>query len=59
VQDNPVEGEIDDVRVTLPVNPLTGLIVRVEVVVEPARALVPVGLAAMVKSVTVNETVVE
>jgi hypothetical protein len=46
-------------RVTVPVNPLTGATVIVEVAVAPARALTLVGLALMLKSVEVTVTVAE
>ena len=47
---NPVEGDDAEVRATVPVNPLTGAIVIVEVAEDPALALAPVGLAVMLKS---------
>jgi hypothetical protein len=56
---SPVAGDAVAVRVTVPTNPLTAVTVRVEF---PAlRMVTPMvaGLAAMVKSVTVNVTVVE
>lgn len=43
-------GEIDDARVTVPVNPLTGVTLTIEVPVVPARTDTPIGLADMVKS---------
>jgi len=54
-------GETADVRVTVPVNPLTGATVMVEVPVAPARIATLVGLAVTVKSgagPTVTDTVV-
>ncbi len=59
VQVRPVAGDIEDVRVTVPVNPLTGATVTVEVPVAPATTVTVVGLAVTVKSVTVKVTVVE
>jgi hypothetical protein len=41
-------------RATVPVNPFTGETVIVEAAAAPARALTLVGLAAIVKSVTVT-----
>jgi hypothetical protein len=41
-------GETVDARATVPVNPLTGATVIVEVAVAPARALTLVGLAVTV-----------
>jgi len=43
-------GETVEVRATVPVNPLTGATVIVEVTAAPARALALVGLALMAKS---------
>jgi hypothetical protein len=43
-------GETTEERATVPVKPLTGATVIVEVAVAPARAETLVGLAAMVKS---------
>src|SRR6266852_1714503 len=43
-------GEIVDVRLTLPLNPLTLVTVIVEVAQEPWMMLMALGLAAMVKS---------
>jgi len=43
-------GEIVDVRLTLPLNPLTLVTVIVEVAQEPWMMLMTLGLAAMVKS---------
>jgi hypothetical protein len=47
------------VRVTVPVNPLTGAIVIVTVVEAPALIMTLVGLAVIVKSVNVKVAVVE
>ena len=56
VQVNPA-GETDDVRATVPVKPLTGATVIVEVAAVPAGVVTAVGLAVTVKSVTVYVTV--
>jgi len=53
VQVRPVAGLIEDVRATVPVKPLIGATVMVEVAAAPARAVTAVGLAATEKSVTV------
>lgn len=45
-------------RVTVPVNPLAGVIVIVELAEAVARAATVVGLALIEKSVTARETVV-
>ena len=50
-------GETVEVRATVPVKPLTGATVIVEVALAPARALTLVGAAVTVKSVTVTVTV--
>jgi hypothetical protein len=50
-------GETDDVRATVPVNPLTGATVIVEVAAVPAVVVTEVGLAVTVKSVTLTVTV--
>lgn len=50
-------GETEDVRVTVPVNPLTGATVTVEVAAVPAVVVTAVGLTVTVKSVTVYVTV--
>jgi len=50
-------GETEDVRATVPVNPLTGATVIVEVAAVPATVVTAVGLAVTVKSVTVYVTV--
>ena len=62
LQVRPVMGDIVLVRSTVPVKPLTGLSVMVEVPVSPAKMLTLAGLALMMKSgaaVTVNETSTE
>jgi len=46
-------GETDEVSATVPVNPLTGATVFVEVPAFPALTVTLVGDAATVKSVTV------
>ncbi len=53
----PVAGDIEEVRVTVPVKPFTGATVMVEVAAEPAFAAILVGLAVTVKSRTVTVTV--
>lgn len=50
-------GETEEVRATVPVNPLTGAIVIVEVAATPTFTLAVVGLAVTVKSCTVKVTV--
>jgi hypothetical protein len=52
-----VLGETEEVRVTVPVNPFVAVTVMVDVPVVPARTVTLVGLAAIVKSWTVNVTV--
>ena len=52
-------GETVEVRVTVPVKPLTGATVIVEVAVAPASRGTLVGLAVTVKSVMVKVTVAE
>ena len=54
VQVRPVEGETVLVRVTVPVNPLIGAIVMVEVPAWPASTVAEVGLAEIEKSGTVT-----
>jgi hypothetical protein len=56
---NPVAGEIEDVRATVPVNPLTGATVMVEIAAVPAVVVTAVGAAVTVKSITVTVTVAE
>ncbi len=51
------EGAPVAAKVTVPVKPLTGATVMVEVAEEPALKLMEVGLAVTVKSVTVTATV--
>jgi hypothetical protein len=46
-------GETAEVRATVPVKPLTGATVIVEVAAVPATVVTAVGLAVTVKSVTV------
>ncbi len=58
VQVNP-DGDTEDVRATVPVNPWRGATVTVDVAVAPASALTLVGLAVTVKSLTVTVTVAE
>ncbi len=50
-------GEIEEVRATVPVNPLTGATVIVEVAATPTLTLAVVGLAVTEKSVTATVTV--
>ena len=50
-------GETDNVKATVPVNPLTGSTMIVELVVALARAVTLVGLAVTVKSFAVTDTV--
>ena len=52
-------GETVDVNATVPVNPLTGATVMVEVAAALANAVTLVGLAVTVKSVMVTVTVAE
>jgi hypothetical protein len=56
---NPVAGEIEDVRATVPVNPLTGATVMVDIAAVPAGVVTAVGAAVTVKSITVTVTVAE
>ncbi len=53
VQVRPVEGDIADVRATVPVKPWTVVTVIVEVPATPALTVTAVGLAVTVKSLTV------
>jgi hypothetical protein len=46
-------GETEEVSATVPVNPLTGATVIVEVAAVPAGVVTAVGLAVTLKSVTV------
>ncbi len=57
VQVRPDAGEIEEVSATVPVNPLTGATVMVEVAAVPAVVVTAVGAAVTVKSVTVTVTV--
>jgi len=57
VQVKPVDGDSEDVREIVPVNPLTGATVIVEVCWVPAVVVTEVGLALTEKSVTVIVTV--
>ena len=57
MQVRPVEGDDAEVRATVPVNPLMGAIVTVEVAEDPALAFALVGFAVTLKSWTVNVTV--
>jgi hypothetical protein len=50
VQVKPGAGEIEDVRATVPVKPLTGATVIVDVLATPAFTVRLVGAAATVKS---------
>ncbi len=50
-------GETAEVRATVPVKPLTGATVIVEVAAVPAVVVTDVGLAVTVKSVTLTVTV--
>ena len=50
-------GETDDVRATVPVNPFTGATAIVEVAAVPTVVVTEVGLAVIVKSVTLTVTV--
>jgi len=59
VQVMPVDGETVSVSATVPVNPLTGVTVMVEVRAIFVLPLTLVGLALIVKSVTVSVTVAE
>ncbi|SRR6266567_1574063 len=57
VQVSPVEGDDAEVRPTIPVNPLMGAIMIVEVAEDPELALELVGLAVTLKSWTLTATV--
>ena len=57
MQVSPVEGDDAEVRLTVPVNPLMGAIVIVEVAGDPVLAFAVVGLAVTLKSWTVTVTV--
>jgi hypothetical protein len=56
VQVSPVEGDDTKPRPTVPVNPLMGAIVIVEVAEDPALAFALVGFAVTLKSWTVTAT---
>ncbi len=58
-QVRPVAGEMVEDRATVPVKPLTGATVIVDVAVAPARAATLVGLAVTVKSRTLTVTIAE
>ena len=47
----PVAGETEEVRATVPVNPLVEVTVMVDVPVVPAKTVTLVGLAVIVKPV--------
>lgn len=53
------DGETVAVKATVPVNPFNAETVIVEAADEPAMAVTLAGLAVMVKSLTVNDTVAE
>lgn len=53
-QVRPVEGETDDVNVTVPVKPFTGATVIVEAPAAPTDTATVVGLADRVKSGTIK-----
>ncbi len=55
--ERPVKGETLAARFTVPVKPLNGATVSVEVPVAPARTETDVGLAVKLKSATGAETV--
>ena len=57
VQVSPAEGDDPEVKPTIPVNPLMGAIVIVEVAEDTALAFALVGLAVTLKSWTVTTTV--
>ena len=59
VQVRPATGVIEDVRATVPVKPLSGATVMVEVAAVPALTVTAVGLAVTVKSLMVTVTVAE
>ena len=50
VQVRPVAGDIEEVRATVPVNPLSGATVNVDVLATPALTVALVGAAVTVKS---------
>ena len=57
VQVNPVAGDTEEVRATVPVNPWSGATVIVEVPAVPALAVTLVGEAVTEKSLMVTVTV--
>lgn len=57
LQVSPVAGDTLAARLTVPVNPLTLVTVIVDVPVAPEATVTPVGLALIVKSLTVKVTV--
>jgi uncharacterized protein (DUF983 family) len=59
VQVNPVAGLMLEVRLTTAPKPWSAVVVIVEVAAVPAFTVTVVGLAAIVKSWTVNVTVAE
>ena len=59
VQVNPVDGLMFEDRLTTPPKLWSAVIVTVEVAAAPAFTVTVVGLAAIVKSWTVNVTVAE
>lgn len=59
VQVRPVVGLMLEVKLTTPLNPSSAVTVIVEVPEAPARTVVVVGLAAIVKSWTVKVVVAE
>jgi hypothetical protein len=52
VQDRPVDGDIEEVRLTVPGNPFTDMIVIVVVPAKPALVAMLIGLALIEKSGT-------
>jgi hypothetical protein len=52
-------GDTEEVSATVPVNPLTGATVIVEVALAPTTAVALVGLAVTEKSVTATLTIAE
>ncbi len=57
MQVNPVAGDTEEVRATVPVNPWSGATVIVEVPAVPALAVTLVGEAVTEKSLMVTVTV--
>ncbi len=55
----PPNGETEEVRLTVPVKPFTGVSVIVDVTVVPLVLLIVVGFADTVKSLMVTVTVAE